>query len=104
MEKITFDSVPIGSIRKKTVKLQIGHFKNEYALYITKAPKAYDYDTSIFILVDVDRRYLLIPLERIEAQVTRYQSGNYMTSACDNEHVIKYACDKLICKLFAMEY
>jgi len=89
---------------QKTVKLQIGHFKNEYALYITKAPRAYDYDTSIFILSDIERRYLLIPTMHLEAQVTRYQSGNYITSACDNEHVIKYACDKLIGKLFKTEY
>ena len=89
-----------GSVIPKSITIQIGKFKNEYELHITMAPKEYDLPSTMVVLIDMRRRYILISCNAIDEQLQKYNYGDYITTACDNSHVIEYACDKLFMKLF----
>lgn len=93
-----------GSVIPKSITIQIGKFKNEYELYITNAPKEYDSPSTIPVLIDMSRRYVLILSSSVDEQLPRYNYGDYITTACDNSHVIEYACDKLFMKLLKENY
>jgi hypothetical protein len=70
MGKITFNPVAIGSIRPQYVTIRIGHIENEYALYVTDAPQSFDHDDTIVCIKDGLTRYVLIPADHVQEQIS----------------------------------
>lgn len=64
---------------ENTYHINIGSHDVEYALVRTSAPEAYDYGYVIPVpgIGDSDARFVLIPVESVDYQVSRYMSGMY---------------------------
>lgn len=93
----------MGSIRPQHITIRIGHIENEYALYITDAPQAFDYEDTLECIKDGLTRYVLIPADNVQEQIARYPLS-YNSQRHVNEHIIKYACEKLFLKILERRY
>jgi len=63
-----------------TIQVQVGNWQEEYHVYKTTAPEAYDgHGTLLLYASNGDERWLLIPADTVQWQIGRNTSGLYPT-------------------------
>ena len=95
------------STTTKTFSIQIGNFKQEYHLWRTKAPRAYDgFGTFTVLESGLNERgcpgehydrIVLVPVEHAQWQEMRYCSGHYAPEPHEiDDLIVNYITETLV--------
>lgn len=86
--------------KRTTIYVKIGDWEREYIPVDTDAPQEYDHGSTLEVLSSSEDRWVLIPKQRLDWQIKRYESGLHRYNMVERSHIKKLMQGKLVDRLF----